>query len=151
MCILKGMYGLKQSGIIVNQELVKHIAPFGYHPIQHTPGLWVHDNRNTIFSLVVDDFCVQYSSIKDSDHFLNTLRGKYLITVNMEATVYIRINLDWEYVNRTVTLSISNYVNKALHRFEHILMGGKEYPPHICAPIQYGQKIQYADPLDAAE
>ena len=30
-------------------------------------------------------------------------------------------------------------------------MGGKEYPPHICAPIQYGQKIQYADPLDAVE
>ena len=30
-------------------------------------------------------------------------------------------------------------------------MGDKEYSPHICAPIQYGQKIQYADPLDAEE
>ena len=29
--------------------------------------------------------------------------------------------------------------------FQHILMVGKEYCPHICAPIQY------ADPLDAAE
>ena len=35
----KGMYGLKQDGIIANQELVKHMAPFGYHPVQHTPGL----------------------------------------------------------------------------------------------------------------
>ena len=44
-----------------------------------------------------------------------------------------------------------NYVRKSLHRFQHILMGGEEYSPHICAQIQYVQKIQYADPLDAAE
>ena len=28
----KGMYGLKQSGIIANQELVKHMNPFGIIP-----------------------------------------------------------------------------------------------------------------------
>ena len=44
-----------------------------------------------------------------------------------------------------------SYVCKALHRFQHILRGDKEYSPHNCAPIQYGQKVQYADPLDAAE
>ena len=44
-----------------------------------------------------------------------------------------------------------NYVRKDLNRFKHILMGGKEYSPHIRAPIQYGQKIQHADPLDASE
>ena len=60
MRIEKGVYGLKQAGIIANQELVKHMAPFGYHPVSHTPGLWVHNNRKTLFSLVVDDFCVQY-------------------------------------------------------------------------------------------
>ena len=43
------------------------------------------------------------------------------------------------------------YVHKALHRFQHILRGGKGYSPHTCAPIQYGQNIQYADPLDTAE
>ena len=65
----KGMCGIKQASIISNQELVKHMDPFWYHTVQHTPGLWVHDNRNTIFSLVVDDFCVQYSSMEDADHF----------------------------------------------------------------------------------
>ena len=69
----------------------------------------------------------------------------------MEANVYIGINLDWNYANRTITLSKPNYVRKALHIFQHILMGGKEYYPHIYAPIQYGQKIQYDDPLDASE
>ena len=58
MRIEKVIYGLKQAGMMANQELVKHMAPFGYHPVQHTPGMWVHENRNTLFSLVVDDFCV---------------------------------------------------------------------------------------------
>ena len=31
------------------------------------------------------------------------------------------------------------------------MRGGKEYSPHTCAPIQYEQKIQYADPLDTSE
>ena len=35
----KGMYGLKQAEIIANQELVKHVAPYGYKPAQHTPSL----------------------------------------------------------------------------------------------------------------
>ena len=69
----------------------------------------------------------------------------------MEAKVYIRINLEWDYVQRTVTLSMPSYVRKALNRFQHILRGGKEYSPHTCDPIQYGQRFQYADPLDAAK
>ena len=44
-----------------------------------------------------------------------------------------------------------NYVRKDLQIFQHIIRGGKEYSPHICAPIQYVQTIKYADSLDAAE
>ena len=44
-----------------------------------------------------------------------------------------------------------SYVKKASHRFQHILRGGNEYSPHTCSPIQYGQKIQYADRLETAE
>ena len=67
--IEKGMYGIKQAGIIANQDLVKHMAPFWYHPVQHTPGLWVHDSIKILFSLVVDNFCVQYFSTEDAEHF----------------------------------------------------------------------------------
>ena len=56
-----------------------------------------------------------------------------------------------DYVPINVTLSMPSYVHKALHIFQHILRGGKEYYPHTCAPIQYGKKIQYVDPLDTAE
>ena len=98
MRIEKGMHGLKHSGIIANQELVNYMAPFGYHIVKNTPGLLVHNSKKTLFSLVVDDVCVQYCSTEDAEHFLNALRAKYLKTVNMEATVYIGIKLTWDYV-----------------------------------------------------
>ena len=76
--------------------------------------------------LVVNNFCVQYCSTEDADHFLKALRAKYLITVDMAAILYIGIKLEWDYVNRTVTLSMPSSVRKDLHRFQHILRGGKE-------------------------
>ena len=144
----KVMYGLKQAGIIANEALVTHMAPFGYHPVKHTPGVWVHDTRPTIFSLVVDDLCVQYSSMDDATHFLNALKAKYLITVDMEGKTYIGIKLHWDYIQRTVFLSIPNYVRNAIYKFRHTLAVGLEYSPYTCTLIQYGQNIQYSDPPD---
>jgi hypothetical protein len=40
--IRKGMYGLKQSGLLVHQLLQQRLAPYGYYPARHTPGLWLH-------------------------------------------------------------------------------------------------------------
>jgi hypothetical protein len=39
--IRKGMYGLKQAGLLANQLLQTRLAPFGYYPARHTPGLWL--------------------------------------------------------------------------------------------------------------
>jgi hypothetical protein len=35
----KGMYGLKQAGLLSNQLLQTRLAPFEYYPARHTPGL----------------------------------------------------------------------------------------------------------------
>jgi hypothetical protein len=40
--IRKGMYGLKQSGLLENQPIQTRLTPFGYYPARHTPGLWLH-------------------------------------------------------------------------------------------------------------
>jgi hypothetical protein len=58
--IRKGMYGLKQAGLLDNQLLQTRLAPFGYYPARHTPGLWLHNTRPISFILVVDDFAILY-------------------------------------------------------------------------------------------
>jgi hypothetical protein len=58
--ICKGMYGLKQAGLLANQLLQTGLATFGYYPVRHTPGLWLHQTRPISFTLIVDDFAVKY-------------------------------------------------------------------------------------------
>jgi hypothetical protein len=47
--IRKGMYGLKQTGLLATQLLQKRLAPFGYYPAHHIPGLWLHKTRPIAF------------------------------------------------------------------------------------------------------
>jgi hypothetical protein len=66
--IRKGMYGLKQAGILANQLLQKRLKPFGYHPARHTPGIWLHTTKPKAFNLVVNDFAVKYFGEDDAHH-----------------------------------------------------------------------------------
>jgi hypothetical protein len=71
--IRKGIYGLKQAGVLVSQLLKTRLAPFGYYPARHTPGLWLHKTRPIPLSLIVDDFAVKYVGKQHADHLRNDL------------------------------------------------------------------------------
>jgi hypothetical protein len=75
--IRKGMYGLKQVGLLANQLLQTRLAPFGYYPAQHTPGLWLHKTRPISFTLVVDDFAVKYVGKHHAEHLWHSLLQTY--------------------------------------------------------------------------
>ena len=72
MEIQKGMYGLPQAGKIANDLLQKRLAPYGYKPCKHTPGLWKHDTKPIMFTLVVDDFGCKYINEKDFEDLVTT-------------------------------------------------------------------------------
>jgi hypothetical protein len=78
--IRKGMYGLKQAGLLANQLMQTRLAPFGYYPARQTPGLWLHNTRPIAFSLVVDDFAVKYVGKQHGDHLGNALLKTYELT-----------------------------------------------------------------------
>jgi hypothetical protein len=58
--IRKGMFGLKQAGLLKNQLLQKRLAPFCYYPARQTPGIWLQKTRPIAFLLIVDHFTVKY-------------------------------------------------------------------------------------------
>jgi hypothetical protein len=95
--ILKGMYGLKQAGILANQMLQKRLKPFGYNPARHIPGLWLHTTKPKVFSLVVDDFAVKYITDTDAHHLRNALLRNYEITTDWGGTVYSGTTFKWDY------------------------------------------------------
>ena len=71
--IRRRIYELPQCGKLANEYLRKKIAPHWYYDVKHTPGLWKHISRPIKFTLVVDDFGVNYTRRKDAEHLLGLL------------------------------------------------------------------------------
>ena len=67
------IYGLPQSVKLENEYLQKKLAPHGYYEVKHTPVLWKHISLPIQFTLVVDNFGVKYTRIKDAEHLLGIL------------------------------------------------------------------------------
>jgi hypothetical protein len=85
--IRKGMYRLKQEGLLANQLLPTRLAPFAYYPLRDTPGLWLHKTRPIAFSLIADDFAVKYVGKQHADHLRNALLQSYELTTDWAAKV----------------------------------------------------------------
>jgi hypothetical protein len=117
--IRKGMYGLKQAGLLANQLLQTRLAPFGYYPARHTPGLWLHNTRPISFTLVVDDFAVKYVGKQHAEHLRNALLQTYELTTDWTVTVYSGMTLKWDHKNRTCDISMPGYVSNVLSKFQH--------------------------------
>ena len=146
--IVKVMYGLKKAGIISHRALTHHLSPLRYHLDHHTPGIWQHDTRDTIFTLVVEDFAIKYTSLENAQHLLHTLKEIYTISEDWEAKLYIGVTLKWDYIKQTVDLSMTGYVTASLQRFWHQLQNSKQSSPHHHVAPTYGAKVQFAEPED---
>jgi hypothetical protein len=142
--IRKGMYGLKQAGLLANQLLQTRLAPFGYYPVRHTPGLWLHKTRSITFSLVVDDFAVKYVGKQHADHLRNALLKSYELTTDWAAKVFSGMTLKWDYKNRTCDISMPDYVSNVLSKFQHDAPKHPQHTPYRYVTPVYGAKTQYA-------
>lgn len=148
--IVKGMYGLPQAGKIANDLLTKRLAIHGYHPVNFIPGLWTHVWRPVRFTLVVDDFGVNFEGLEHENHLRKTLEHWYDITVDWGGSKYVGINLNWNYNNRTLDTSVLGYVASKLNQFGHSAPKKTQHAPAIAQPIKYGQKVQKATPRDTS-
>jgi hypothetical protein len=142
--ICKGMYGLKQAGLLANQLLQKRLKTFGYYPARHMPGLWLNNTKPTAFSWVGDDFAVKYVTKSDATHLCDALLQDYEITTDWEGTVYSGITLDWDYKKRTCDISMPGYIANLLNKFQHDAPRIPQHTPSEYITPVYGAKMQFA-------
>ena len=121
--IRKAMYGLKESGYLVNVELKPILAKEGYIPSKFTLGLFTHKTGNIAFSLVVDDFGVKQINKADADHLAATITTCYPIKYNWAPDFYLGMMMEWDYENRTVKLLMPGYVKEELLKFQYATIG----------------------------
>ncbi len=142
--IRRGMYGLPQARRLANDQLIAFLAPHGYRPVPLTPGLWRHDTTDIVFSLVVDDFGVRYTSRTDAEHLINTLESAYQVSTDWTGSRYCGLTLKWDYNARTCDVSMPGYIERALHRFQHPMPTKPEHSPHAWQKPTFGAKTQFA-------
>ena len=67
----------------------------------------------------MDDFGVKYTSTYDAHHLVNALQESYDITINWTGKDFRRLDLDWNYNQGYVDISMRNFVVKTLQRLQH--------------------------------
>jgi hypothetical protein len=142
--IRKGMYGLKQAGVLANQLLQKRLAPFGYYPARHTPGMWLHKTRPIAFSLIVDNFAVKYVGNQHADHLWEAILRSYELTTVWEGKVYSGMTLKWDYKNRKCDISMPGYISNVLSKFQHDTPKHPQHTPFRHVMPVYSAKTQNA-------
>jgi hypothetical protein len=142
------IWGLPQVGILANKRLRRKLAPFGYFKHVNTPGLWYHKSQLISFTLVVDDFGIKYVNKKDVDHLVASIKLTYKLTKDWTDNLYCGIALDWDYVNRSVNISMPGYIRKKLQEYNHVWLKKIQTCPYTPAPKQFGLEAQCPLPAD---
>ena len=105
----------------------------------------------------MDDFGVKYIGKEHAEHLLKTLTdAEYVASTDWTGETFCGLTLKWDYKKGTVDISMPDYVQKALQRFEHPLPEEPEDAPHQHTEINCGAKTQMTKapdntpPLDKA-
>ena len=64
------------------------------------------------------------------------------MTIDWDGKTYCGLNLNWNYDKGYVDMSISGYVEKVLHKFQHPKPKLPQYSPHLAPTPQFGLKAQ---------
>ena len=116
--------------MLENRQLSKHLKPAGFYEVDHTPGLWRHIHRPIQFSLIVDDFGVNYVGKQHIDYLLTSLRTHYSkVTVDWSGRLYAGITLEWNYKERWLDTCMPNYISKLRQSFNHRAPSKLEHSP----------------------
>ncbi len=135
----RAVWGLPQAGILANKRLRRKLAPFGYYKCTNTLGLWYHVSRPISFTLVVDDFGVKFVGKEHAEHLIASIKCTYQrLTEDWLGSLYCGITLDWDYVGRTVDISMPGYIKKKLQEYMHSIPRRIQKCPYSPEPKQFG-------------
>ena len=99
---------------------------------------------------MVDDFGVKYVGKQHADHLCDSIRENYSITEDWAGELYCGITLKWDYVNRTVNLSMPGYIAAALHKFQHPTPTRAQHAPRKWTEPIYGATQQLTPSADTS-
>ena len=145
--IVKTIAGLKQSGLLSQNRLVTQLNKHDYYQTA-TPMLFRHRTRNIDFTLVVDDFGIQYTLDEDLDHLIHCLEELYEIKIERTGNRFLGFDIDYDMSARTITMSYPGYLATLLASVCPRGVKGYDSPSIYTAPI-FGSTAPQITPVDS--
>ena len=126
------MYGHPVAGKLSNALLKKTIESDGYYEDDLVPCLFHHKERDTKFTLIVDDIGAEVNSEDDITHLANSIGKIWKVKIDKTGSKFIGMNLNWEYDHLPLprmTADNPTAIPDALKRFKPgITLTGKNTP-----------------------
>jgi hypothetical protein len=82
------------------------------------------------------------------DHLIKCIKEKYDLTEDWSGDLYCGIKLHWDYIARTVDISMPGYIKKLLQKYRHKMPTTPHHCPYTPAPKQYGAEAQAPLPVN---
>jgi hypothetical protein len=146
----KGLYGLPQAGILVQELLEKRLNKHGYHQSPIAPSLWRHNFCPISFTLFVDNFGIKYVGCEHVKHLSVILKEHCKCSQDWSGARFLGMNINWDYINKNVHVSMLDYVPEALIRFQHAPPTKPQHQPYTHNKPTYGATKQYAETIDTS-
>ena len=102
--------------------------------------MWEHETRRTKLCLCVDDFGIKSFSDADTNHLLDSLKQHYTVTVDHQGTNFCGLNIDWNYKEGYVDISIPHYIRDLSKKLLHVMSKHLQYSPHAYTPFKFEKK-----------
>eukprot|EP00804_Cyclotella_cryptica_P025743 CCRYP_002937-RA/>CCRYP_002937-RA protein AED:0.42 eAED:0.42 QI:0/-1/0/1/-1/1/1/0/159 len=102
-----------------------------------------------MFTLIVDDFVIEYVGKQHAFHLRDTIKVHYNVTENWQGSLYSGINLKWNYTTRTCRLTMQDYIANVLTKYNHPHPKKPVLLPYKAATISFGAKVQYTAEPDS--
>ena len=68
---------------------------------------------------MVNDFGIKYVRKEHANHLILSNKENYEFSTYWGGKLYCGITINWDYANRTVDLSMLNYISSMLNKYQH--------------------------------
>jgi hypothetical protein len=86
----QAVWGLSPAEIFAKKLIHKKLLPHGYYICSNTPSLWKLEMQSISFTLVVDNFGVEYVGQGHVDHLFRCIRQHYKLTEGWTGNLYCK-------------------------------------------------------------
>ena len=136
--LIKGLYGLKQSGRVWNNTFRSTLTSLGFSRLVGDNSVFLNGDSGVIIALYVDDLLIFSKEIEPINSVKAALHKAYKMKDLGEADVCLGIQIRRNRKNRTLTIDQHAYVTKVLKEF------GMEDSKPVSTPIDSYEYIKPA-------